>query len=1121
MLLPFEEIPEIDIRDEVSEIVDVFNTIVSENKLEDKFEFIEDKGIMVLNVFKNELEPTQIRFPRAMFSNDVIYPTFVFATGHISKTIPQQKINYWELLYWILYARLKTVGAYEVTYSGLISQDIKMVNNFVSYNQSNSYNAQVKERNTVVLLNVYDGSVAYHSQGRLRYRIRDDVPGNWLFSENFREEDLHSIIGQLNITASSETILSSGNKVIMYNPKDKFLAPGFMENLGANGEVESFTSIFPPKQNIPSRWKTHIHGNSFSYINPDEAIFVQDLKEDIFGNMSTKDSSLRNMIVMFEEIDEDTYRFAAGEIEVSQSFSSQIVIAQKHKEIQLDELDTRIVKGAKISSSGGRIKIGVHDGEDRFIDLVDYINVIDVNKTGIGETYRIDYISSHRSANCRITSNTGLKGVTKAVVDTGVASYGSEKIYLDGACSINSLKAKMNTIILAKAALAFKLGFYLPKNGTHLDSFDVEEISTAAKSLPEFTVVKNGKVYKNAQIGLIQASVTELGSTYARLKPQVLPFNAVKYLYQGENTALADYIMDNHINERSKDIVFELKKVIEDKTGVLADEGEYKLPVYDLDKIAKIFKPEDCILSAHSYEPSLSKLLDEEFNKGFYIHCKPVGMEKIRIPPAKILNALCGQLQNGEYSYPDIVINISKIILHCINGNKHFVTHYTQEENKSRITAKQAYLKRCNSMLFSEEAFGQRMVKTLLNPELYGIGLKQVFDQYVPDDVIVIPSNFIFKQFVNKIWPKEEYPDLNFADVEINAFAVRNPFLWKTMLTKVKIWNIDRFALHLKDVHSIELESYLSTQYNRFCVLVGKSIIMAHHSDCDGDLLSISIPNGIEGQNLIDEFQLHGVSDAMKLWDESYLEKEMSSNEDIDWNAEYELYEIPAKRIKRNFDNYQDYLINASIAKSGIGSATNSLWVMYMILQLYYRMQKDGRPEVIPPDERIKAAVLDDEMIDNIDYTYIRLVEEGVINAIKHVKNGSMGFQKYYLASIANPQSNQKEILKELTDKFEMSASNARALIHVVMWAGRTGYLEACQKFIQMHNKGLVCTDDEILDKFPDIIKYTFVGSTFEDFYNVKRQIVEAREQKRAKLATVSKPIQTSNVSTFGGFNFG
>ena len=62
-------------------------------------------------------------------------------------------------------------------------------------------------------------------------------------------------------------------------------------------------------------------------------------------------------------------------------------------------------------------------------------------------------------------------------------------------------------------------------------------------------------------------------------------------------------------------------------------------------------------------------------------------------------------------------------------------------------------------------------------------------------------------------------------------------------------------------------------------------------------------------------------------------------------------------------------------------------------------------------------------------------------------------------------------------------------LIQLIIWACESGYLKACKSFISMHNKGVIQKDEEVLEKFPDVIKYTFFGDRMKEFYSIREGV--------------------------------
>ena len=1072
-LIQFTNIPKISKNASLEELLQEFSKL----NIKDTFEFIITNGTLGIRSLKNEDSKYDITFPTSMLCKNTFFPVFCLCTGHINPNIKKQFLNHWQLMYLVLDGRLKDLAQFETIYGGLIQSDISVVNNFVLYSEGNAHNAIVKNRSTVVLLNPYiktENGFDYISQRPL---------GEWLFTSPVNSAVVKAQTKIMNVVPGSESMLAEANKIVAYRPTYEFKAPGF-KVMQKDGEVTGFYSIFPPKQNVPARLKTHLHSEAYNCINHDTALFLQDLAEDEDGNLVTKDKTFRNLVVLISEIEEDSYRFGAGEIEVSPRFAKEVVYKDKHRELQLDEIF--IEEGMRYKAKNGRILIGKFEDGPRTIELVDEIEVIKIEPTGFTNSYRIEYVSFNRACNSRIVSLTGLKGVTKVMNNIGHADDNKgQLIQVDAVCSINSLKGKMNTIRLAQAALAFKYGYYTPKNGEYLNSLDEKEINDAVASLPEFDYVSPDGTIKQAKIGLIQACITELGSMYARIKPQSLSFNCMKYLAQNTESNLADHIQENYIDEHDKARVMELQKILEDSFGALI--AEENLPIYTLNNLKNVFSHSDLILSKREILPSTSQLLNPELNQGFYIHCMPLRDVYIRIPSAEFLNKLWSVLPNGEYIYPTIILNISKIIRAALDNNPHYVIQRSTEV-RERTTARDAYLKDCRSILFSEESYGQRMIQSLLIPKLRGFALKQIFDKYVPANTVVVLNEGLYNSLLGYVYRDSEEEDV--LNKTMHGFTLRNPFLWRTQTVISQIWNKKHFAKHLMEVHNIDIDRYINVSLNKHCALIGKDIIASSHSDCDGDLISISTIAGEDGQQMLRDFRLTGVTKEQLEWDNDFLKSEMSSNEDFKWNTQYKLYYIPNHQIGKSHDNYMTYLTNAAEAKNNVGAATNDVWALYMVGQVYLGLKKNNPEKALMPWVGGKLLNMEEKDLYIFDHIYTKLVEAKVINAIKHVQNGSLGFQKYYLGSFEKAGHDKREILREILEENpSISKVQVMELIQLIIWACESGYLKACKSFISMHNKGVIQKDEEVLEKFPDVIKYTFFGDRMKEFYSIREGV--------------------------------
>jgi hypothetical protein len=171
-LIQFTNIPKISKNASLEELLQEFSKL----NIKDTFEFIITNGTLGIRSLKNEDSKYDITFPTSMLCKNTFFPVFCLCTGHINPNIKKQFLNHWQLMYLVLDGRLKDLAQFETIYGGLIQSDISAVNNFVLYSEGNAYNAIVKNRSTVVLLNPYiktENGFDYISQRPL---------GEWLFT---------------------------------------------------------------------------------------------------------------------------------------------------------------------------------------------------------------------------------------------------------------------------------------------------------------------------------------------------------------------------------------------------------------------------------------------------------------------------------------------------------------------------------------------------------------------------------------------------------------------------------------------------------------------------------------------------------------------------------------------------------------------------------------------------------------------------------------------------------------------------------------------------------------------------------------------------------------------------
>ena len=104
------------------------------------------------------------------------------------------------------------------------------------------------------------------------------------------------------------------------------------------------------------------------------------------NQLVTKDSTFRNALMVYEKIDEDSYRMVAGDIEVSPRIGREIVLQDRHIETEFDGPESLLVKeGKEYYSKGGVVKLGTYNGVPVIVDGVYKILVKEIKEVGFSE----------------------------------------------------------------------------------------------------------------------------------------------------------------------------------------------------------------------------------------------------------------------------------------------------------------------------------------------------------------------------------------------------------------------------------------------------------------------------------------------------------------------------------------------------------------------------------------------------------------------------------------------------------------------------------------------------------------------------------------------------------------
>lgn len=1063
----------------------------------------------------------QITIKNSLFNPDgvAVFPKFLFTNLKTESIVLNQN----EVIRAILEQRFEQLKPMVRPYLNLISQDLAYLNNFIIHESANSYNTKLKDKNSFIVIPCKD----------LRDLDKDFISN---FRNRMDEQQWNAFMLNNKVFPSSLGSMSETCSVVM-GEKVPFRAPAF--SVQSNG----MTSIFPVSSNIPARWQTHLIGNSYGLVEPAQSIIQQD-NVIVDGELKPKDNTQRKVVVVFHPMDHKSCRFMAGEIEVSSDVADTLVVVRKTEEHNFSVLN--IAVGQTVEPNYGDFVLGTTlFGEEITLRGYKSITCVDIRTTGITGTKKV-YLTGHTKAgNARIISNTGVKGVTKVrnylgeiVFDTDVVPVEldtkelkkryptldvdsleqykpvSKKLTVkpDMVLGMNSAKAKSNTIVLAGACLAVELGFYKPKTKHGFDgllnSLDEKEINEAFQSLPKFEYINEFGEVVDVFVGLAYISFTELGATYSKVKPIPFPFESGRFLATDSSDSskeLYQYIWDNYLEKDKVEATKDLYQCYMSCTkGVFSNPNN--LPVYNLDQIGKLFSDKDLVLTKLKEFPSESKLLDEDFNKGFFIDLsKFKGAPIIQIPSAKTFKMFSGVMKNGNIIYPMNLINASRIIRGCFKygGNYALNTVYSKDKTRtSSALAFNAYVNTLKGVLFSSDGEAQHLVQTFIKPKILGCNLKQVAESYLPDSTVVILDKHIYNKLKKASLEGAETPvssaDIMLASVAqstsqseleslFNEFVkscpmvlgIRNPSLWKTQNLALRVWDTATFELYLHIFHKKSIGEVINVSKNRDVLLTSIDILVHSHGDSDGDLYPLFVLDA-KGQELLSKFEFGSVLKEELEWNNSYRLSELSSDEGLFKHHVYKLHYI-------SNEQYKKFLLNASVAKGAIGSATLDSWVWSMMLECYRSYYQENNGVYYKGDSKVGMCYISKEDANLLGWVYTVLLQEYVVMGIKHVQNGSKDFEIYTLREIGR-QANETKIRQQLKTKYNLTDDLVNKLVYVVRWAeDNNNLLKGCRNFVSLYNKGTFPYNPDALNHWEEyIVDNTYFGSLLRPLFDIK-----------------------------------
>lgn len=1077
-------------------------------------------GISII-IHKGEEGLNVVKVPYRLFSpeiNGVTFPKFILNTSLFREELHDyiglgDYYNQNELLYMIIHHRMQQYTRFKRAYTYMITKDIGNLVEYADYNPYNSYNSIQKSENSYAILNVYDATGGGDpSTGQNAYYIKQPI-GERIRRPAFTSTQLTQLFKDLPILPGSESMASETGKFVVNDEAEIYRAAGFkLDPIARN-----IRTIFPIKPNIPARFKTHVVGDAFKAEAYDQPIFDEDVIPELPNGT---DETLINAVCVFLPIENDG-RFLCGEIESSERFSKNRVM--KREIIKADFAIVAVKEGQEIVPKNGKVIIGIDSNEDE-VSLFgfDSVRIISIERLGIGGSQKIVAECVKKIGSSRITSSTGIKGVTKPRFDLGTltiqhAESGQEiTIGVDLLVGSNSIKAKENTVFLAQAALSHQLGYAGPEYKT-ISSIDEELINKLKNKLGTCMFTdEHGRTYK-VQAGIVPIRITEMSYMYKNAKNQSFMTQSAWYLSRNGYQNLADIIYDSQVSREDYEYISELTKIIHDSVGYYADKDG--LPVYSYASIRQHFQLSDCKIETNPTVLHVSRLLDEEFNKGFYIHM-PWVQEYIRMPSAKLINRFVSRIADGTYIYPRLLTVVSQIIETLLKRNSYnggidigFLRRKNQSRTDKSIALVNKYIDLCTGVLHYRE----NLIRNLVYPKVFGCSMKQMVDVNVPNGVIVISDDHMYRRLAAQ---SEGYIDKHNY---FYALAVRNPVLWKSQIQAVKIWDYDMFIDYLRYNSNVNTEKYLDIKYCKDLVILNPEDAIVQQSDVDGDLMPIFVPFGYEAQEIMSSFKtvhntgFRGVDNITTNeieWIEDYRKSEFDSNSVFDKledpACQYKLYNIHLDNDVNNIKSFAKYFASSIIAKGDVGIATSNLWSMQILLDVYKLLADEGSIQ----DSRGNPAVLSEKDYSLISYAYSRLVQDMVVRGIKHTESGSAEFKPFLLANIIGREYRQFTY-KVFSQNIGIGEEATNKLFEVLSWGESYGFIKQISSFISFYNSGNI-EKYTVEKQLEDMLLDTFYGSKLSMFFDIKNACDNAIQNGYSRVSST-----TSIGNSASTFNIG
>jgi len=757
---------------------------------------------------------------------------------------------------------------------------------------------------------------------------------------------------------------------------------GSYKAVGFNSNTNSLTSIFPQKSNLPERLRQHYVSEFLQPKYPETDWLTSDdrQKEKI------------NAIAVFLPIDwKDTNNYetdhplgkwtlACGEIPISAKFASREFYVRRT--YRTSSVSGMVCRPGTVVNYGDVLYYNAEGEPDTIYDS-HYKNGEVVEVIKLHNQYKIIVKILSELGVGRVMSDYGIKGVTHPRFDLGTVKMpdfeeGSEEFDVDMVVGPISMKGMFNSIRLSW--LSYKqamLGQYLDVDPYKLSASELDELTS---DLVKCEWYINDRTYE-VWAGMPSVGITDISRDCKTEEIKMMP-ETLKYMYSigGEMSKVADKLLEDNIYEQDKWALSETMKLLNKGAS---NELSYSITdklLIDYMKTA-YFNTNTSFNSQHR-----TMLLLDPANNGFSINVNGINY---RFPSARLLNYYT-EIVGINFTYPQFMSSAMALLLSI----KQLIAGKATEEQVFKNA--EFYYNEIKKVIFQKKG----ALPTLYSPSVIGGHLKQLVSSYVPRGVTVVVDKKL-ESIVNK-------NNLDFIDTY--EIGVRNPVLWRFMLSPKKVWTLKMWEGYLKSKRGIScVDEILMKEHIQGSVIRNMIDTLYDKADADGDLYPVCIPEDKEVQILLSSAVSKGVfltyeHEDKWIWD--YITDEMSKNKYVTEVKPFEFHTV--SRIW-----FSETMANAAIAKMNVGKATVDLWKFHSAAESWYA---DGK--------------LTKKEKEYQQFLFSKVVQSLVVEGIKHNSGGSSGYAIFETSSI---KKNYEDVIETLKSLFLVNDDDAITFANISM----------------------------------------------------------------------------------------